>query len=228
MQMRLACSGLAACALAAACALPSDVGRRPRIQMPPEANLQMRYYDVSGGTAGELMAALQQFGPGATDTGAFFAKTSWTVIWHGDWAPGPDGCAIVSSQTQLESQMAIPRWRTTAASADLAADWKNFVRNLEAHERGHVVNAVRASRAVDDGLRHLSLPACDGMEAAARARIDSIVASFRLVDEEYDARTRHGASQGAVWPPRATRNMQQPGPGEVFHNPPLRLPTTQP
>ncbi len=99
---------------------------------------------------------------------------------------------------------------------------------LEALERGHVVNAVAASREVDSRLRNLARPECDGMEAAARATIDSIVAVFRAQDEAYDERTRHGEAQGAVWPPRAGRNMRQPGPNEAIRYAPLSLPTTGP
>lgn len=209
---------LAGCALLAACAL-----HRPRpVRMPPEANLEYRYYDVLGGSAGELMAALQSAAPETTPGGTYFAKTTWTVTWHGEWTADSVGCKVITSQTELASQMALPRWRATGASADLTSDWNTFLRNLSLHEHGHVENAVSATREVDSRLRNLERPSCEGMEAAARATIDSVVAVFRGHDEAYDDRTRHGEVQGAVWPPRAARNLRQPGPTEVIRDPPLR------
>lgn len=218
MSMRSISMALAACALTGACA--SGGGRR-LVHAPPEANLTYRFYDVSGSSTGELMAALQSAAPEATQTATYFARTTWTVTWDGNWAPDSAACRVIRSQTSLESQIALPRWRVTGASADLNSDWNNFVRNLALHERGHVVNAVAASREVDSRLRNLERPTCDGMEAAARATIDSVVAVFRAQDEAYDERTRHGAAQGAIWPPRAA-TMRSPGAGEVFRDPPLR------
>jgi predicted secreted Zn-dependent protease len=219
MQMRSILPALTCSVLLAACAL--STGGRRTLHAPSEANLQYHYYDVIGTSVGELMVSLQQAGPEATATGVYFARTTWTVEWHGDWTPSAaGGCRIVSSRTRLESQMALPRWRVTGASPDLTADWNSFVRNLSLHEHGHVQNAVAASREVDSRLRTLERPSCEGMESAARATIDSVVAVFRLQDEAYDERTRHGEAQGAVWPPRAARNMRQPGSTDPFRTPP--------
>jgi predicted secreted Zn-dependent protease len=147
MSMRFIPPVLAACMLTAACAANSRLPRVPHA--PPEANLTYRYYDVHGATAGQLMSALLASTPEATPTGTYFAKTNWTVTWHGEWTADSTACRVVRSTTSLESQMALPRWRATGASADLASDWNNFVRNLSLHERGHVVNALAASREVD-------------------------------------------------------------------------------
>jgi predicted secreted Zn-dependent protease len=223
MAMRPLLLVLVSCVLAAACAHGRAV-----VRMPHEANLVYRYYEVAGGSVGELTGALQAAAPETTPTGSFFAKTTWTVVWDGEWTADSTACRVIRSETRLESQMALPRWKITAASADLASDWNAFVRNLTLHEHGHVVNAVAASREVDSRLRNLERASCDGMETAARATIDSVVAVFRAQDEAYDQRTRHGEAQGAVWPPRASRNMRQPGPGDAFRNPPLNLPGSQP
>ena len=223
MAMRPLLLVLVSSMLAVACAHGGAV-----VRMPHEANLVYRHYDVAGGSVGELTAALQAAAPETTPTGSFFAKTTWTVVWDGEWTADSTACRVIRSKTSLESQMALPRWKITAASADLASDWNAFVRNLTLHEHGHVVNAVAASREVDSRLRNLERASCDGMEEAARATIDSVVAVFRAQDEAYDHRTRHGEAQGAVWPPRATRNMRQPGRGDVFRNPPLNLPGSGP
>ncbi|HYH82074.1 MAG TPA: DUF922 domain-containing protein [Longimicrobium sp.] len=225
MAMRSIFPPVAVCLFAAACAFT----QRPRpVDIPAEANLHHRYYRVAGGSVGELLASLQSAAPEATQTDTYFARTTWTVIWQGDWTAADSTCGVISSHTRLESQMALPRWETTGGSADLTSDWNNFVRSLALHESGHVLNAVAASREVDSRLRNLRAPSCDVMEVTARATIDSVVAVFRAQDAAYDARTRHGEVQGAVWPPRAARNMRQPGAGEVFRNAPLNTPAGTP
>src|SRR6185436_20283772 len=98
-------------------------------------------------------------------------------------------------------------------------DWARFVRSLTGHENGHLVTAVAAARGVDERLRQLR-GGCGAMEAAARATIDSVVASFRVADADYDRRTGYGARQGAVWPPRTSPRLRIPGPQDAVRAPP--------
>jgi predicted secreted Zn-dependent protease len=205
--MRVRTASVATLVLAA-CLPP---GSRP--VAPPGANVAREYYDVTGSSVGEVLASLKEQGRAATQSDSNFARTSWTVTWTGEWAP-PSGdtlCAVTSSTVQLESRMALPRWRPSpGAPAGLATDWASFVRKLVGHESGHLTTAVAAAREIDDQLKHLR-GSCATMETAAKAKIDSLVASFRLVDEDYDRRTAYGARQGAVWPPRTSPGLRIPG-----------------
>jgi len=128
-------------------------------------------------------------------------------------------CAVTTSRVRLESRMALPRWQPSpGAPGDLSTDWSRFVRNLTGHENGHLVTAVSAAGQVGEKLKDLRGP-CDGMRDRAQATMDSIVATFRLVDEDYDRRTGFGALQGAVWPPRTSPRLHVPGPTEVVRRP---------
>ena len=188
--------------------------RTPAEPPPPaEANLTPRYYEVAGLSVGQLTASLTQHAPESTDTGVYFARTTWTLSWDGRWTMRDGACHVISSVATLETQMALPRWvAAPGAPADLAADWSNFVRSLRRHEAGHVLNAVAAARAVETSLKELRADSCATMETDARVKIDSVVAAFRARDEIYDETTRHGAAQGAVWPPRSNVNVRSPGP----------------
>jgi predicted secreted Zn-dependent protease len=210
----------AACLAVVAC-LPHGSVPRP-VREPAGANVQREYYEVIGGSVGELLASLKEQGRLATQTDSNFARTTWTVTWTGQWAPAPGDtlCAVTSSSVRLESRMALPRWRPSpGASSGLAGDWASFVRRLTGHENGHLATAVEAARAVDARLEHLR-GHCGTMETAARATIDSVVASFRAVDEDYDRRTGYGALQGAVWPPRTSPRLRVPGPHDAVRAPP--------
>jgi predicted secreted Zn-dependent protease len=204
-----------------ACGPRGPAAPRP-VREPAGANVEREYYDVMGGSVGELLASLKEQGRAATQTDSNFARTTWTVTWTGEWAP-PSGdtlCAVISSSVRLESRMALPRWRPSpGAPAGLAIDWAGFLRSLTGHENGHLVTAVAAARGVDERLRHLR-GGCGTMEAAARATIDSVVASFRVVDEDYDRLTAYGARQGAVWPPRTSPRLRVPGPQDAINAPP--------
>lgn len=219
--MRLLIAFSALCLVLAACVPRGGDTPRP-VREPAGANVQRVYYDVVGASSGELLASLKERGRTATQTDSNFARTTWTVVWTGQWAPaeGDSLCATTSSVAKLESQMALPRWRPSpGASGGLAHDWSRFVRSLAGHENGHLVTAVAAAKQVEDRLKDLRAH-CGTMEAAAHATIDSIVASYRAIDEEYDRRTSFGALQGAVWPPRTSPRLRIPGPEEAVRAPP--------
>jgi predicted secreted Zn-dependent protease len=205
-------------------ALAACAPRGPRpVREPAGANVRREYYEVMGGSVGELLASLKERGRTATQTDSNFARTTWTVTWTGEWAPasGDTLCAVTSSSARLESRMALPRWRPApGAPSGLASDWASFVRKLTGHENGHLATAVAAARQVHEQLRYLRGD-CRMMEAAARAKIDSVVASFRAVDEDYDRRTAYGAQQGAVWPPRTSPRLRIPGPQDAVRAPPV-------
>jgi predicted secreted Zn-dependent protease len=200
------------------------------VREPVGANVERAFYDVNGGSVGELLASLKQQAPAATQTDSNFARTTWSLTWDGEWAPatGDSLCAVTTSKVRLESRMALPRWRPSpGTSGGLSTDWSRFVRNLVGHENGHLATAVTAAREVEQGLGHLRGP-CDAMQERAKAAMDSIVATFRLVDEEYDRRTGFGALQGAVWPPRTSARLRIPGPEEAVRAAPNPAPGTPP
>jgi len=227
--MRVRLASILFLALAAGCHPSAGSAPRP-VSEPVGANVERAFYDVSGGSVGELLASLKQHAPAATQTDSNFARTTWSLTWDGEWAPaaGDSLCAVTTSKVRLESRMALPRWRPSAGtSGGLSTDWSKFVRNLVGHENGHLATAVDAAREVEQGLGRLRGP-CGAMHARAQAAIDSIVASFRLVDQEYDRRTGFGALQGAVWPPRTSPSLRIPGPEEAVRARPNPAPGTPP
>lgn len=218
--MRL-CIAFALCFVLVACT-PAGPGAVRPVREPAGANVERVYYEVIGGSAGELLASLKEQGRLATQTDSNFARTTWSVTWTGEWAPPPGDtlCAVTSSAVRLESRMALPHWRPSpGAPGDLSTDWARFVRNLAGHENGHLATAVAAAHRVDEQLKGLR-GTCASMEVAAKATMDSVVASFRAIDEAYDRTTLFGALQGAVWPPRTSSRLRVPGPQEAVTAPP--------
>jgi predicted secreted Zn-dependent protease len=96
----------------------------------------------------------------------------------------------------------LPRWTPPSnASPELVAQWKQFLAALETHEIGHKDISGRAARDVLIGIRQLSA-VCTSFPVDAKRVTDGIVARQRIEQTKYDADTRHGATQGATFPPR--------------------------
>jgi predicted secreted Zn-dependent protease len=94
----------------------------------------------------------------------------------------------------LRVVVSFPRWTHPAGtSAVVAADWARYARALARHEQGHVDDAVARDPFV---LRAIKRATCSTADAAARAQLNLI----RAHDIAYDARTHHGATQGAHFP----------------------------
>jgi predicted secreted Zn-dependent protease len=163
------------------------------------------HYDVAGSTHQQLLEGMLRQGPRVSDL-PVFASTAWEVRWrlHPERATGQ--CRIASVNVELNVRILLPRWQPpTAASAELKADWNDFIAALNTHERGHLEIGNRAGRAVLEalrGTRHLPSHSCDGIAAEANAVAERALQSYREQNLLYDIGTSHGAAQGVRWPPR--------------------------
>ena len=95
--------------------------------------------------------------------------------------------------------MHLPRWRAPAgASRALRTAWESYVAALEHHERGHVLLALEAGRAVRAALRAMGAHADeDAVHAAAWVASGAALDDVRERERRYDAETRDGEAHGA-------------------------------
>jgi predicted secreted Zn-dependent protease len=75
------------------------------------------------------------------------------------------------------------------------------MRALSLHEARHVDIAVEAVRGVRREVEAVSGLSCAGMESRTREAAERVLTAQREQDRQYDLRTRHGVTEGAVWPP---------------------------
>ncbi len=79
--------------------------------------------------------------------------------------------------------------------------WDGYLQNLTLHENGHrdmvVAAATRFSRAVARLPHGLT---CADRDEEVRTLNREIMAQLNAAQEEYDADTGHGATQGALFP----------------------------
>lgn len=167
----------------------------PPAELADTPNLTVLYYDVAGTTEREIRDGINaQDLRGANDNVRVDALTSnvfgWTV------QPGPDGrCDPKDTRINLTLLMALPRLtRPEALSAQERRRWDRYMAALIRHEQGHVKNALAQTPKVVAAIH--GARDCASVDAAA----DAALAVLARRDLAYDARTRHGAIQGARYP----------------------------
>ncbi len=162
------------------------------------------YYDIHGRTAPELVAEMRRLGPKTSAGASYFGETLSPIHWTWKTRSAGDHCQLASIQVIVRSEITLPRWVPPADTVPgLLAQWKEFLAGLETHEIGHKNISGRAARAIQRKLEAAST-FCSGVNAEAKRVTDGIVTASQIEQAKYDADTRHGVTQGAVFPPRRT------------------------
>jgi predicted secreted Zn-dependent protease len=186
--------------LVTACAPRTDPFQRP----PPETSstdeitmeyVQIQYYDVTGSTACELRMSMNELRPKDPyeHDRSVDAFTDWYISWN--WPGyGTDDCDLSAAVVEYRIQVILPRWEPPAdAPPELIIQWKTYIHNLVIHEKGHGDNILNHYLDVKTAIQSAT---CSTAEAAAQKVLDQL----RQFDTNYDSETRHGETQGAVFP----------------------------
>ena len=116
--------------------------------------------------------------------------------------PQSDGCTIADATVFVDSRITLPDWEAPPnPDPSLATQWADFLEALREHEAGHQALVMRGAERVRQTLRGVHGPHCEPLRARADSAAQAVLASIRDDDARYDAETRHGATQGAIWPP---------------------------
>lgn len=172
----------------------------PSIEWP--ADTQVRWYDINGQTALDMRRQLNQRGPADSDGRHHDAYTEWYVTWRFPFATSEAGCSTGPVSTDIRINVSLPRWlEPVEADQALVAQWRQYLSSLLEHERGHRETGLRAANEISELLPALDpQPTCAEAEAVANELAHSVLNKYRRVDLQYDDETRHGATQGAVFP----------------------------
>lgn len=153
------------------------------------------YYDITGSTADELRASMNELRPKDPhdDNKPVNSYTDWYIAWN--WPGyGTDNCDLSAANVTYTITVIVPRWKAPAdASPELIAQWGIYIQSLIFHEKGHVENVVNNYLSVQTAIRGAT---CLTAEAEAQKALEVL----REFDSSYDNETRHGESQGAVFP----------------------------
>jgi predicted secreted Zn-dependent protease len=131
---------------------------------------------------------------------AGFAITTWDVAWMYRYDEGPGTCSIDDLALRVEITVLMPAWDPPPGTdAGLMARWTRYIDSLRRHERGHELNGLETAKEVRDDLLELgSRTSCASLERAADAVGERAIRAGNERDRDYDDRTDHGATEGAV------------------------------
>lgn len=157
-------------------------------------NATMIYYEVTGSTADELRIQMNQQGPMDIAEGRHYdSRTDWYVSWT--WPGyGTSECDLAKVDISYDIKVTAPNWEPASGTdPKLIEQWNRYLHNLALHEQGHVDNIVNNYLRVKDVIQGAT---CSTAEQAAQELLDT----FRSADLEYDKQTKHGETQGAIFP----------------------------
>ena len=185
--------------LAAACASAS---RNPVLdKYPPgvSGHTTITYYDVEGRTYQEVRADMRRQGP-RIDGRTFFAEARSPMRWN--WSIDRSGstfCVLRNVTVSVNAQITLPRWKAPPdAEPSLVVEWRRFISALEKHEAGHKDISAKAGREIIRRLNGYSAT-CGLINARANEIARGIVERAAVEQREFDAATRHGINQGALF-----------------------------
>jgi predicted secreted Zn-dependent protease len=156
---------------------------------------QIIYYDATGSTADEIRASMNELRPKDPydNNKPVDAYTDWYISWN--WPGyGTDNCDLSAADVTYSIKVTVPRWSAPAdASPELIAKWENYIQRLTLHEKGHVDHIVNNYLSVKTAIQRAT---CSTAETEAQKAL----VPLREFDASYDSETKHGESQGAVFP----------------------------
>ena len=157
-------------------------------------NLELAYYEVSGRTADEIRRSLDARQPRDPNDGMpVAALSSWSMHW-GWRARLGGGCDLSRPTIDFRARPLLPRLASERdLTPELRARWRAFLAAVQAHEARHVRYAYDHRRDVVAAIRASD---CASAAAAAAAAVRAIAQR----DVDYDRATRHGTTEGAVFP----------------------------
>jgi predicted secreted Zn-dependent protease len=180
---------------------PCEAGAKSRSKTyaatGPSGSLDLQvntvHYDVRGHDYPSLVRSLRANGPQG-----FHGLARWNVAFDYNMEPrGPD-CAISAVRVRVAGEILMPRW-VDAESAPLALQrrWSDHYAALQRHEEGHIQHGRELALLTKERLMGLGAMDCDRLKTLARDEFQRLHANLKARDKEYDARTNHGATQGA-------------------------------
>jgi predicted secreted Zn-dependent protease len=169
----------------------------------PAVTETITYYDVTGSTPSEVRASLNQRRPtDTTEHRGFDATTHWYVSWRYTYQRRQQSCAIGGVSTTVTVTITMPRLRADGSSPPaLRQAFADYTQKLLVHEKGHARIGIEIAERIERAIRVLHpQPTCERLGQVANDRGHDLIKEANQQDIDYDARTHHGATQGARFP----------------------------
>lgn len=158
------------------------------------------YYKVTGRTAAQLQASLneQVLNHGGVPANA---ETTWHVTWPYTYGRIDGDCTLLGADVSVDVAIVLPRWSGKDEAGSLRKDWIDYISALNVHESRHADIAFGSGRDLARKLEQLpTYASCRKLKRRIDKAGVQALHRLKLRQDAYDERTRHGVSQGAVFP----------------------------
>jgi len=170
--------------------------------VPPLVREKYEYYEIRGNSEKELSCQITQNGCSWNDGKKYASVTSWNVKWSYGYRRAPQGCSAESFTTTVDITYRYPKWvRTDGAPQILVGTWETYLERLLVHEKGHRDMAVEAAADLARAVSKLPVArSCAELDREVRALGRGRITTLNVLERQYDATTKHGTTQGAIFP----------------------------
>ena len=163
------------------------------------STVREQYYTVYGQTVADIQRSIFERTPMRNARGAFAGntksnfRTTYRLI-----ALPQQGCTVANAVVKVESVVTLPQLAPAVRSPAVETEWRRYYAALRAHEYLHVQNGEESARTAQQWLAGVKTRwSC----AEAKPQVSAAIRSFLLRlderDQQMDAATEHGRSQGA-------------------------------
>ena len=172
--------------------LPSTPGVR--------AVVDTTFYETGGVTRRQWLASMRAAAARAGVRPPYLAHTAWQTRWsYGASRATTLGCEARLPVIEVTIRYTMPRLASdSGVSLEEMLEWRRHSASLWRHEEGHGLRALRAATEMRDSLSRLRAPDCEALRLVAARAMDAVMRKHRALQDAYDARTAHGARQGAA------------------------------
>lgn len=177
----------------------------PTTQYPTEFSSQFTVvtYNVTGRTISEISKSLEAnpISDPSEPGSRYYALTRWQLA--GDWSVRPTlrGCEVTSGQVKVTITMTLPLLTSTNTAADALNRFNTFLEKTVLHESGHVEITLQGAREYERALgNHPLAPSCDALKTQLNDLFRRNFDTIQRANRDYDVKTQHGRTQGAVFP----------------------------
>ncbi len=157
-------------------------------------------YSVYGLSVAAISRQMAACTPVSEDGSRFAANTGYALSSYYTYGvAGDSSCKVISATVTAHINQVFPAWQRTAGASDaLAIRWNTFITNLRTHEQGHVDLDKQYAQQLYDDLLNLPAQDCSTIKQAADTVVARDYAAVNKANNDYDAQTKHGTTQGAV------------------------------
>ncbi len=160
------------------------------------------YYAIQGGSEQELRSQMCRNGCTWSDGRIYDSVTDWHVTWDYGYSKTSNACSPDSFKVTVEITYHYPKWvYSEAPPPALVEKWESYLKKLAVHETGHRDIALQAAAELTRSIDAMEpLPTCGEIDRKIREISRMHLKQLKADSDAYDAETRHGATQGVVFP----------------------------